>query len=186
MALKIENMYERYVWNEWSNVLRKLTENRIRAHFYPHNMDVLDDITKKFTVDRREQVNYTKTFEHIFRMEKMRYNGSDEDYTLWVKQTKEIDDFIRTSFASYVKHDAVDTFVDKLKQLQKNRLETLVAKMQVRIENSYIEEAAEGLLLLRKRENQLREKEAKKKAKKEEKQKPLVLRRSSRIMKQNK
>ena len=186
MALKIENMYERYVWNEWSNVLRKLTENRIRAQFYPHNMDVLDDMAKKFTADRREQVNYTKAFEHIFRMEKMRYNGSDEDYTLWVKQTKEIDDFIRTSLASYVKDDAVDTFVDKLKQLQKNRLETLVAKMQVRIENSYIEEAAEGLLLLRKRENQLREKEAKKKAKKEEKQKPLVLRRSSRIMKQNK
>jgi hypothetical protein len=186
MALKIENMYERYVWNEWSNVLRKLTENRIRAQFYPHNMDVLDDMTKKFTVDRREQVNYTKAFEHIFRMEKMRYNGSDEDYTLWVKQTKEIDDFIRTSFASYVKDDDVDTFLDKLKQLQKNRLETLVAKMQVRIENSYRQEAAEGLLLLRKRENQLREKEAKKKAKKEEKQKPLVLRRSSRIMKQNK
>lgn len=187
MALKIENMYERYVWDEWSNVLRKLTENRLRAQFYPHKMDILDDMTKKFTVDRREQVNYTKAFEHIFRMEKMRYNGSDEDYTSWVKQTREIDDFIRTSFASYVNDDAVEIFVDKLKQLQKNRLETLVAKMQVRIENSYREEAAEGLLLLRKRENQLREKEAKKEAKKkEEKQNPTVLRRSSRIMKQNK
>ena len=54
--------------------------------------------------------------------------------------------------------------------------------MQVRIENSYRQEAAEGLLLLRKRENQLREKEAKKEAK----QNPPVLRRSSRIMKQNK
>ena len=190
MALKIENMYERYVWIEWSNVLRKLTENRIRAQFYPHKMDVLDDMTKKFTVDRREQVNYTKAFEHIFRMEKMRYNGSNEDYTSWVKQTREIDDFIRTSFASYVNDDAVETFVDKLKQLQKNRLETLVAKMQVRIENSYREEAAEGLLLLRKRENQLREKEEKKKEmqlkKEEEKNNPPPLRRSSRIMKQNK
>ena len=105
----------------------------------------------------------------------------DENYKK-VFSSKEIDDFIRTSFASYVKDDDVDTFLDKLKQLQKNRLETLVAKMQVRIENSYRQEAAEGLLLLRKREYQLREKEEKKEAK----QNPPVLRRSSRIMKQNK
>jgi hypothetical protein len=184
MALKIENMYERYVWNEWSRLLRKLTENRIRQQFYPHHMDVLDDMTKNFTLYRREQVNYTKTFEHIFTIEKMQCGNNIVNYPVWREITAEINDLIDT-FASYVQNNTVDGFVERLKNLQTFRLEPVVAKVQVRIENSYREEAAEGLLLLRKRENQLREKKARLAKKEEEKLNPLVLRRSSRIIKKN-
>ena len=188
MALKIENMYERCVWNEWSRLIRELSKNGIRRQFYPHKMDALDDMTKNFTIYRREQVNYTKTFEHIFRMEKMQCGNNIVDYQEWHKQTNDINAFILT-FASYVSNNTVDEFVEKFKNLQNIRIEPVVTAIQIRIENSFKEEAAEGLLLLRKRDNQLREKEEKKKErqqkKEEEKNNPPPLRRSSRIIKQN-
>jgi hypothetical protein len=186
MALNIENMYERYVWDEWSRLLRKVGEYRVRKHFYPHNMDVLDDMTKKITLNRREQVEYTKSFEHIFKIGQMHCDYSI-DYQEWRKQTREINDFIDT-FSTFIKNSNLEHFVEKFKSLQNTRLQTIISTLQIRIEESYRQEAAEGLLLLRKRENQLREKEQKKKAKqaqKEEKNKPSVLRRSSRIMNQN-
>jgi len=181
MALKIENMYERYVWNEWSRLLGKLAQRSIRKDFYPHKMDELDDMTNNFTMYRREQVNCTKTFEHIFRIEKMICNNSDVIYQEWRKQTSEIDDFINT-FPSYIKNNTVEEFVEQLKNLQKIRLESVVSALQIRIEERSKEEAAESLLLLHKKEEKKRSRQLKKE---EEKNNPPPLRRSSRILKKN-
>jgi len=130
-------------------------------------MNVLDDIVKKFTVYRREQVTLTNTRVHVFEG----MQSTQEEYDTWILQTREIKEYANT-LETCLANNTVDEFVSYFKNLQNARIETLVAKVQIRIQFRDEEDAVEGLMLLRKRGLQMKAKEEKKKAKEEKKRNP--------------
>ena len=55
MAIQL-NVYEQHFWEYWSRLIRVFSNRRVRRHFYPNNMDELDNyfsITGFSSWDRR-------------------------------------------------------------------------------------------------------------------------------------
>ena len=186
MALKINNVYKLHVWNEWNMRTKLMAKHSVRNHFYPHKMDVLDEMSKKMEQCRRDAVKYVDTMKLI----KWR-DINFEELQIWRFHTTRISDYTQ-QFASHIANDDFSTFIETVVTMENERWAQLESKMAVRVQAIREADAVEGLMMLQKKAHQenakqekaKQEKAKQEKAKQQKEKQSIPPRRSSRIANQ--
>lgn len=169
MTITLETYYEKTIWNEWSNRIKKLSERKIRLLFYPNNMVALDLIVNDFIKKRREAIAHCRKFTLL--------PMNQDERNIWKNHTDNIYEISKTIYDHMRDYGTTAQFIEEIIAMEYTRLHTLEVLMAIRIQKADKEEAAEALVLLHKKVHQ---KEARKRKRESDTNNPPPLRRSSR------
>ena len=180
MTLKLVNPFETRTWDEWNKRIAVFSTYRLRKHYYPNKMDVLDSIVKKFQEKQRESIKLV--IGQRKNLPTSWYDMISSEFEIWRNYTILIDnsnDFIECNF---------DEYLEEIRILEEKRLQEVVEKTSVRIRKAEEEEAFDARLILAKVTHQKAEYERRKKERREKSTTttPVVIRRSSRLKEQKK
>ena len=171
MALNINNVFKRNVWNEWNMQTKLMAKRSVRNQFYPHKMDVLDEMSKKMEQCRRDAVKYVDTMKLIEWRDM-----NCEEVQIWRFHTTRISDYTQ-KFASHIANGDFSTFIETVVIMENERWAQLESKMAERLQAIREADAVEELMMLQKKAHQV-------KAHQEKVKQSIHTRRSSRIAKQ--
>lgn len=189
MAIQL-NVYEKYFWVYWSRLIKIFSTRRVRQHFYPNNMDELDNLVKDFTGYRRESAERLKQIDLV----SFHKNASKEERNIHLDYKADLCK-LENTLSEHIINDTVPQFIDMIMNIERvyfHKIGKIMAIInQKALEQEATEaiinqkaleqEAAEAIMLLNKRTRQEEARKRRKEQKELEKQKPVVLRRSSRI-----
>ena len=167
MAIQLNNVYEKTTWNTWTQVIKHLSRNSLRKHYYPNRMDELDNMMKQITTCRREAVDRVKQYSLLdFK------DSTVEEREQFRLYKSDLEKFVREEGQQGIVNNLAH-FIETMFQKETQSLEPIIVSQQERIRKNLETEAVEGLLLLGKETPQ-------KKTKKQKNEVPL--RRSTRIL----
>lgn len=154
MALNINNVFKRKVWKEWNMRTKLIAKHSVRNQFYPHKMDVLDDMSKKMELCRRDAVKYVDT------MKLIDWRDMDcEEFQIWHFHTTRISDYTE-NFASHIANGDFSTFIETVVIMENDRWAQLESKMAERLQAIREADALEGLMMLQKKAHQEKAKQS--------------------------
>jgi len=171
MAIQL-NVYEQHFWEYWSRLIRVFSNRRVRRHFYPNNMDELDNLVKDFTGYRRESAERLKQIDLV----SFHKNASREERNIHSDYKAELRE-LENTLSEHIVNDMVPQFIDMFMNMER----VYFHKIGIINQKALEEEAAEAIMLLNKMTHQEEDRKRRKEQKKLEKQKNVVLRRSSRL-----
>lgn len=176
MAIKLDSIYKVHVWYEWSRHIKQMSSHSVRRLFYPHKLDILDEMSKKMEQKRR---NAIRSIDYLNIIGWLDTTSDERD--LWYSQTLLITDYTRNIASHIVDYD-ISAFLETLESMENERWTQLESKMEPRLLKNLEEEAMEGLMLLQKKAHQENAKNERNIKALEQKNAPV--RRSSRIQNQ--
>ena len=175
MAIQL-NVYEKYFWVYWSRLIKMFSTRRVRQHFYPNNMDELDNLVKDFTGYRRESAERLKQIDLV----SFHKNASKEERNIHLDYKADLCK-LENTLSEHIINDTVPQFIDMIMNIERVYFHKIGKIMAIINQKALEQEAAEAIMLLNKRTRQEEARKRRKEQKELEKQKPVVLRRSSRI-----
>ena len=144
MAIQLNNDYETFTWDAWTQVEKHLSHYSLRKQYYPNRMDELDNIAKEVTFCRRTAVNRVKEYSLLpFK------DCSDVERRRFQVYRSEIEKFVRKEGRQSIVNN-LPHFIETMIQKENQCFEEIKASQQARIQKNLEEEAIEGLLILRK------------------------------------
>lgn len=149
MPFIIETTFSKAVWNEWKQRVNSIKQYTVRKVFYPHNMDNYESICR--AIEKQQRLSTQKAISFLPYVDE--YEPTKEEMELWRNHSKLIREY-GTELISYVKNEDIETFIDNICTMENARLHDLKGRISSRKEKEDREEAAEALLLMRKRANQ--------------------------------
>jgi len=173
------NFYEKTIWNYWSQLIKVFSTRRVRQHFYPNNMDTLDNLVKEITNYRREAIEHVK--QH--NLTNFHQYATQEEREMHKKYLTDLREFTRT-FSEHIMNNMTSHFIESVMNNERAYFQRIGQIIAIHNQKVQEEETTKALML---QDKKMRQEEARKlrKAQNEqnkiyEKQNPTPLRRSSR------
>ena len=146
--MQLNNFYERALWNEWDQLIKKDIRRRsFRRYYYPEYMDVYYQLESKMVLMQRQQVkNVKKHFQYL---------GdtclTKDQQQIWYEQTDIIREHTKT-ISPHSKDGRLKEFFETLNELEENRLRIMMDIRSADVEERNRQEAAEALIKMQKQE----------------------------------
>lgn len=122
MPISLENYVEQFVWDEWSNRIKGLNNHYIRKHFYPNNIEYINNISNEFEKLRRVSINEVISYRLVVELNYDKLTSKEKN--LFSKKSKEIKNLDK-QIKNFILNNNHKEYIYKIRDLEKERLNIL-------------------------------------------------------------
>lgn len=120
MALLLEYFCENRTWMEWSDRVKFFGKWGLRDKFYPHNMDIYNDMLNKVVKQRRHSTQYVKDLNIQI------YSGHDfteQQKNDWINITEKMD---KVNMLEYILNRNIEKYIEIIATIEFERAEKML------------------------------------------------------------
>ena len=122
MTISIENYVEQCIWNEWTNRIKSINNHYIRKHFYPNNIEFINNLSIDFEKLRRDSVKEAISYRLVVELNY--HKLTTEEKRLFSNKTTEIKNLDK-KLEEFLINKKEKEYINQIRELEKERMNIL-------------------------------------------------------------